>query len=96
MTSRSPWFAMAIEQRRIARAEFQDFLENHLRAADDELSGYLLNQRGTDAGIEAMTLFYGPAVRVKAYASEELVNWFQENGRMTFQEYEESRFQSEE
>ena len=32
-------------------------------------------------------LFTGPVSRVKKYASEELLQWFEENGRPTFDEW---------
>lgn len=50
--------------------------------------GHLLNKRGRAAGIDARTLFYGPEVRVKAYASPELVEFFAQHGRLTYREYE--------
>lgn len=50
--------------------------------------GHLLNKRGREAGIDARTLFYGPEVRVNAYASPELLEFFAQHGRLVYRDYE--------
>lgn len=52
-------------------------------AADIEAktNGYTLNKAGRDAGISERSLLTGPESRVRRYGSDELINYFQENGR---------------
>lgn len=76
---------------RALRAEFDDELDRRHAQATDDTNGVLLNARGRAAGIESRSLFYGPAVRVRAYASEELRDWFDEHGRVTFAQFEQER-----
>lgn len=83
-----PAIRLALREWRANRSAFQDLLEARHRQADDELSGNLLNSRGRSAGIDSISLFYGPWVRVKAYASEELLAWFDDHGWTTFEAFE--------
>lgn len=73
---------------RAARADFEHVIEAAYDRAERDTAGNLLNARGRHRGIDPRSLFYGPAVRVRAYASDELVEWFARNGRITFAEYE--------
>lgn len=73
---------------RRVRADFDDHLEAQLDAAERDCRGILLNARGRAAHIDPRSLFYGPAVRVTAYASEELREWFLTHPRTTFATYE--------
>jgi len=69
----------ALEQRAIIRAAFDDHLEAQMTRAEAACrSAGLLNARGRAAGIDPRSLFYGPAVRVRAYASTELADPYQE------------------
>ncbi|GAA4627306.1 hypothetical protein [Cellulomonas oligotrophica] len=79
----------ALARRAVIRSAFEDYLEARLAAAEaDCRSAGLLNARGRAAGIDPRSLFYGPAVRVAAYASPELRDWFAQNGRLTYAEFE--------
>ena len=80
----------ALAARRAAlRAEFDLYLDAALDDAErDCRSAGLLNARGRAAGIDPRSLFYGPAVRVRAYASVELIEWFARAGRLTYAEFE--------
>lgn len=73
------------------RAEFEDDLERRYQQAEHDTNGVLLNARGRRQGVDARTLFYGQAARVTAFASEELRDWFIENGRVTFAQFERER-----
>lgn len=73
---------------RTVRADFDDHLEASIGLAETACRGILLNARGRAAGIDPLTLFYGPRVRVDAYASEELLEWFREHGRTTFEQFQ--------
>lgn len=79
----------ALAERARIRADFDLHLESQMTEADRACrSAGMLNARGRAAGIDPRTLFYGPAVRVAAYASPELAGWFATNGRMTYAEFE--------
>lgn len=74
------------KRRRILRAEYDRYLEWAWVTAEMDTSGYMVNHRGRDAGIDPRSLFSGPAKRL-CYASEELLAWFGTNGRFTLQDF---------
>lgn len=79
----------ALAERARIRAEFDLHLDAQMNAAEhDTRAAGFLNRRGRAAGIDPRSLFYGPAVRVTAYASEELRDWFAQHGRTTYAEFE--------
>ena len=94
----SALFDLAIARWREVRADFELILESSYARAVDDCAGVLLNTRGRAAfplttrtpaaGVDAYSLFYGPQVRVRAYASDELKAWFDEHGRLTFAQFE--------
>ena len=51
--------------------------------AEGATNGFMLNKAGQRAGINERTLFNGPESRVKKYASPELIDFFEANGRPT-------------
>jgi hypothetical protein len=52
--------------------------------ADRATKGNMLNKAGRSAGISDRSLFTGPESRVRRYGSEELRNYFADNGRPTW------------
>lgn len=80
--------ASAFSDWRECRADFDLTLQAAYDAAEEGCRGALLNDRGRRKGIDSMSLFLGPAVRAYAYASEELVEWWQSHPRVTFAEFE--------
>lgn len=78
----------AIALQATMRDEFELYRHALYERAADECRGVLLNARGRAQGIDPYSLFVGPAVRVAAYGSEELVEWFKANGRVTVDEFE--------
>ncbi|OOB90316.1 hypothetical protein [Rathayibacter sp. VKM Ac-2630] len=86
--TRSPIFADALDRWKEMRADFELFLENAYERAETACNGRLLNDRGRRAGVDAYSLFYGTAVRARAYASPELVEHWAKYPRMTVAEYE--------
>ncbi len=70
----------------VRRAYDMDTYTRWVRAEHD-LRGHLLNPRGRAAGIDPITLFSGPATRARAYASEDLLRWWSDHGRVTFTEF---------
>jgi len=81
----------AAEYRRV-RGEYQLHLEAQVAAAVDDCNGVLLNARGKAARIDPFTLFKGPGVRAAAYASEELVEFWQRHPRVTWERFERASY----
>ena len=69
--------------RRQMREEYDAWVLSQYVRAEQECS-FLLNKTGQVRGVDARSLFAGPARRAAAYASEELKRWWVENGRMPF------------
>lgn len=84
----SPAIVHRLAQWRENRAEYEHYLENQVSRAEQDLNGCLLNPRGLTAGVSAYRLFYGPYYKACAYASEELIDWWQQHGRLTFEQWE--------
>lgn len=63
---------------------WRESIELQYLAAEAECNGQLLNPAGRAAGISSRSLFMGPARTAAAYASEELLWYWQDNPRLTF------------
>lgn len=85
----------ALAQWHEMRSAYQDYLEAKYAAAENDCNAIMLSRRGLAAGVDPMTLFYGPRSRVVAYASEELQEWFRAHGRITIGEFERQYRQSD-
>jgi hypothetical protein len=86
-----PTMALAFAHLAQVRADFHDHVDAQYDAAEHDTRGNLLNARGRHHDIDPRSLFYGPAARVTAYASDELLDWVAAHGRTTFAEYERAR-----
>lgn len=84
----SPIFSEAAATWREIHNEWHDVVEAAFLRAEQACRGTLLNRRGRERGIDARSLFYGPAVRAYAYASPELIEHWQSWPRVPFHEYE--------
>jgi len=73
----------------VAREQYKLDLERRFVEAETATRGFLLSNAGQAAGINPRDLFQGPRSRAEKWASEELKNWWDENGRYTFEEYVE-------
>ncbi|AUI56795.1 phage minor capsid protein [Amycolatopsis sp. BJA-103] len=71
----------------LARAAFRDVVYDQYLAAEDETRGHMLNAAGTAAGIDPHSLFGGNAARARKYASDELKEWWDNHGRITYDAY---------
>ncbi|WP_410652108.1 phage minor capsid protein [Amycolatopsis sp. cmx-4-54] len=71
----------------LARAAFRDVVYDQYLAAEDETRGHMLNAAGTAAGIDPLSLFTGNAARARKYASDELKQWWDNHGRITYDAY---------
>lgn len=74
----------------LARGSYRDFTYGSYISAEDATNGQLLNPQGRAAGIDPHTLFSGPESRVRKYASDELKQWFDQNGRVLFEQHQAS------
>lgn len=71
------------------RADYEAALEREFQTADDACHGYLVNRQGKAAGITGRSLFTGSAARAYRYASRELLDYWQENDRLTLDRFEQ-------
>lgn len=65
------------------RVEREEAVEWSYTRAEDATNGYMLNRAGNAAGVSPRSLFTGSETRARRYASEELLNHWQENPRPT-------------
>jgi hypothetical protein len=72
----------------LARGSYRDFIYGKYIAAEAATNGHLLNPQGRGAGIDPHSLFSGPESRVLKYGSDELKGWFDQNGRVLFEQYQ--------
>lgn len=73
---------------RECRAEYDDTLYAQFDAAEAATNGAMLNARGRERGIDPFSLFMGNQTRALAYASEELVEYWEKHPRVTFAMFE--------
>ncbi|WP_371652490.1 MULTISPECIES: phage minor capsid protein [unclassified Streptomyces] len=73
--------------RREARALYDEYVYRQYLQAEEDCNGYLLNKKASAAGINAVSLFSGPARIAYARASDELKQWWAEHGRLTQAEF---------
>ncbi|MEV5710148.1 hypothetical protein [Actinoallomurus sp. NPDC052274] len=76
------------------REEYQLYVEAAYQAAEEATRGHMLNRVGETAGVRPRELFSGPWPRARKYASEELLAWWEDHGRMTFTEFKRQSRQS--
>ena len=78
----------AIETWRECRADFEDYRLAEYDRVEEATRGTLPNRRGKRAHVDALSLFMGNAARAHAYASDELIEWWQSNPRPTYESFE--------
>ncbi|GAA4059770.1 phage minor capsid protein [Actinomadura miaoliensis] len=71
----------------LARQAYRDYVHAQWLAAEEATNGYLVTREGTARGIDPRSLFTGPEARARRWASDELKAWWDQNGRMTFDEF---------
>lgn len=72
----------------LTRAAFRDHTEAVYLAAEDATRGHMVNKAGQAAGVTGRELLTGPEARARAYASRELLDFWQTNGRLTAADFE--------
>lgn len=71
----------------LTRVAFHDEIRRRFLAAEEATSGHLLNPAGRRRNVDPRSLFTGSPTRALRYASEELMDWWAEHGRLTLPEY---------
>ncbi|WP_344677236.1 phage minor capsid protein [Saccharopolyspora taberi] len=71
----------------LARAAYRKYIDEQYWQAEADTNGYLLSNAGEAAGVDPRELFTGPAARARKWASDELLEWWEEHGRITFDEF---------
>jgi ribosomal protein S26 len=79
--------ARAKERRQQRQQEWQDEVYRQWLMAENATNGYMLNKAGKAKDIDERTLFTGPESRVRAYASPELIEFFESHPRPTRASY---------
>lgn len=72
----------------LARAAFKDDVQRRVLDAESATNGVMLNRDGQKAGIDPWSLFTGPEPRARKYASSELGEWWDQNGRPTAADFQ--------
>jgi len=87
------WDAAIDEWKRV-RGDYRLHLEAQYAAAVNVTNNVLLNARGRAAGVDTFSLFSGPMSRPLAFASEELLEFWQHvSPRMTFAMFERQSYE---
>lgn len=58
-------------------------------AAEDATRGHMLTPAGEARGLDPYSLFHGPEARARKWASPELKEWWDQNGRLTLADYKQ-------
>lgn len=73
----------------LARAAFREQAERDYFAAEAATNGYLLTAEGQRKGIDARDLWRNNEAFARRWASDELKEWWDQHGRLTFDEFAE-------
>lgn len=68
--------------------DWETFLDVAYTQADQHCNGHLLNKLGKAEGVSAYSLFKGSAERAFKYASDELHQFWLDNGRVVKAQFE--------
>lgn len=72
------------------RRAYRDLITLQMLQAENDLNGHLLSPQARARGIDPLSLFSGPAARVRRWASEDLRRWWADHPRVTFAEFAQS------
>ena len=72
----------------LTRSAYKDEVRRRTVAAEAATNGYMLSPAGKRAGVDPHTLFTGPESRARKYASPELKEWWDQNGRPTAADFQ--------
>jgi hypothetical protein len=71
----------------LSRDAYKDYAYSRYQAAEDATNGYMVNAAGRAAGASDSAFFTGSDAYVRKYATPELLEWFDLNGRPTLAEW---------
>lgn len=71
----------------LSRAAFRDAIYQRYLEAETSMRGHMLSREGESKGISPLSLFTGPSATAEKYASPELLEWWEFNGRPTYDEW---------
>jgi SPP1 gp7 family putative phage head morphogenesis protein len=71
----------------LCMSQFKEYADRAYLDAENATRGALLNKAGMQAGINPRTLFTGQDVRARKWASEELLGYWQQTGRLTLSDF---------
>jgi hypothetical protein len=69
------------------KAAHTDTVHESFLHAESVCRGHLLSAAGERAGVSPASLWSGPAATAKKYASEELLDYFRQHGRLTLDDF---------
>lgn len=72
------------------REEFELYRHSTFNQAHRDCNGVLLNRRGIANDVDPLSLFMGPLSRASKYASDELIEWWELNGRPSLADFEKT------
>lgn len=81
-------FERALAEWRECRAAYEDLRYAMHDAAEEATKGVMLSELGRRRDVDTLDLFLGPAYRARAYASAELIEWWETHKRITFAAFE--------
>jgi len=71
----------------VAREQYKLYVARAYEQAEDATRGYLITNEARARGVDPESLFSGPRARAERWASEELKRWWDEYGRLTFEDF---------
>ncbi len=82
-------FERALSEWRECRAAYDDLLYAQHDAAEEATRGAMLSELGRARGVTTLSLFLGPEIRARAYASPELREHWDAHPRINFARFEQ-------
>ncbi|MBA9003744.1 phage minor capsid protein [Thermomonospora cellulosilytica] len=71
----------------LARQAYRDYVHQQWLDAEAATRGHMVTREGQARGIDPKSLFTGPEARARRWASDDLKAWWDEHGRLTFEEF---------
>jgi hypothetical protein len=72
---------------RAVRRQYDEWVSLRYAQAEADTRGHLLNSAGKSIRMDPVMLFSGPLATARKYASEDLLRWWSDNGRMTYTQF---------
>ena len=74
----------------LVRNAFRDHVRQSWLDAEEATNGYLVKRSSVRLNIDPKSLFVGPESRARKHASDELLGYWQEHGRLTVEDFKAS------